>query len=455
MRESWQAHSTSGPCDASPSCSHLVQWEKRGLFPQGRQPWPSAVALGLLGAATVAGYHHPSASELVQLHCFWESSLMSSPELTGSRPWGYFLACEGKGGRNLKLWDWSMAVTCLHVVICSHRTGEPFQLRSLALLQGLRLGKFYGRRYQSFPFSSEPCVGLQLEGAVIWRWLGWVDGRQEIWGRLSPVARLVWSWSLSAAGEALHETGAPCPGHTQHSAAGRGHCQAMTLMWVLAEGRAVQHGLYGWIRGARLEQAALPGFTPGLTCLARWVVGAGLWTQDLSGWLHKAVVLIYPHPLGTSHSGRVSLLPTPRCVWLILSLHWRDQFSCRCKPPSAGYWDLQSSSPEQLLLPDPVDLPASPSIAVAQVMAAESSYSLNCGTGSWFPWSRVEKLCWRDWALSPPSCGWAGWAAAENKDLLAWLLPRVCWDRTESPWLAALYIHCLGSHLLHKDPVSP
>lgn len=55
-----------------------------------------------------------------------------------------------------------MAVTCLHMVTCCHRTEEPFQLRCLAFLQGLRLGKFYARGYQSFPFSSEPCVGLQL-----------------------------------------------------------------------------------------------------------------------------------------------------------------------------------------------------------------------------------------------------------------------------------------------------
>lgn len=56
-----------------------------------------------------------------------------------------------------------MAVTDLHVVSCCHRTGEPFQLRSVAFVQGLRLiGNFYGRGYQSFPFSSEPCVGLQL-----------------------------------------------------------------------------------------------------------------------------------------------------------------------------------------------------------------------------------------------------------------------------------------------------
>lgn len=52
---------------------------------------------------------------------------------------------------------------CLHMVTCCHRVGEPFQLRSLAFLQGLRLaGKFYGRGYQGFPFSSQPCVGLQL-----------------------------------------------------------------------------------------------------------------------------------------------------------------------------------------------------------------------------------------------------------------------------------------------------
>lgn len=46
----------------------------------------------------------------------------------------------------------------LQMAACFHRTGEPFQLSSLAFLQGLRLGKFYGRKCQSFPFSSEHCV---------------------------------------------------------------------------------------------------------------------------------------------------------------------------------------------------------------------------------------------------------------------------------------------------------
>lgn len=148
-----------------------------------------------------------------------------------------------------------------------------------------------------------------------------------------------------------------------------------------------------------------------------------------------------PHPPGTSLSGRVSLVPAPHCVYLIPSLHWKDQFSCRCKCPSTDFRDLESSSPEQLLLPDPVDLPASPSIAVAQAMASESSYSLGCGTGSWFPWSGVEKLCWRGRALSLSSCGWAGWAAAANEDLLA-CCPGLL-GQGQSPPLAGSYVYSL------------
>lgn len=74
-------------------------------------------------------------------------------------------------------------------------------------------------------------------------------------------------------------------------------------------------------------------------------------------------------------------------------------------------------------------------------MASESSYSLGCGTGSWFSWSGVEKLCWRGRALSLSSCGWAGWAAAANEDLLAccpWLL-----GQGQSPPLAGSSVYSL------------
>lgn len=278
-------------------------------LPQGRQHWPGAVALGLLGAATGAGYHHPEL-ELVQLNLFsftaFERAALWIPQVS--------LALDVKGIAWLvKKKEEYQTVGLKHG---SDRLAQGHLLsQNWTAISAEEFGfsagpeaywKILWKKISKLPLSSEPCVGLQLvERKQQWFGGGWGELMED--RRSGAQGCLLWPGLSEAGPSALLGGGlawnrSPMPWtHTQwHSAAGRWHCQAMTV------------------------------------------------------------------------------------------------------------------------------------------------------------WSRVEKLCCRGGALSPPSCGWVQWATTENKDLLAWLVPHDCWDRGKVlHWLAALYIHCLGSHLLRKDPVSP